>query len=281
MRSVAIIGAGDLGATIARTLASRDSIPRIRLIDEAADVAAGKTLDISQSAPIERFHTRVEASPDVHAAAGADVIVIADRATGGGGEWTGEAGLALLKQLSRLGAASTFVLSGATQSIVVDRAVVEIGLPRERVLASAPHALVSALRAMIALEAGASPSDVSVSVLGVPPDRLVVPWHDGSIAGTPMSHALDAPALDRLRRRLPALWPPGPYALASAVRPIVEALTHGSSRRFTCHVVLDGELGMRRLGTAFTVQLGPGGVARYCLPALDPRERVLFENAVG
>jgi malate dehydrogenase len=278
MRFVAIIGAGELGATIARTLAARDSIPEIRLIDDAGDVAAGKALDICQSGPIDRFHTRVVASRDVRAAAGARLVAIADRATGG--EWTGEPALALLRQLAPLSPETTFVCAGASQMTVVDRAVSELALPRARVLATAPGALVSALKAMIALEAGASPGDVAVSLLGLAPDRLVVPWHDGSIAGMPLSHMLDTPALDRLRRRLPALWPPGPYSLASAARPAAEALVHGSDRIFTCHVVLDGELGVRRLGSAFPVQLGPGGIERYRPPALDSRLRVQFENAV-
>jgi malate dehydrogenase len=163
---------------------------------------------------------------------------------------------------------------------LVERAVTELRIARARVLGSAPGALVSALRAIVALEARASPSDVAVSLLGVPPDRIVVAWRDASVAGTPLPQVLDAPALDRLRRRLAALWPPGPYALASAARPAIEALIHGSNRRFTCYVALDGELGVRGACSALPVRLGQDGIDTYLPPVLDPRERVLFENAV-
>jgi malate dehydrogenase len=277
MRFVAIIGAGELGATIARTLAARDSIPEIRLVDDTGDVAAGKALDIGQSGPVEGFHTRVTASRDIRAAAGAVVIVIADRATSG--EWTGEPALALLEQLARLSADSMFVCAGADQMTVVDRSVTELGIARQRILGSAPGALVSAIRAMIALEARASPADITLSLVGTPPDRFVVTWREASLGGTPLANVLDASALDRLHRRVTPLWPQGPYALASAACPVIEALTRGSPRRFTCHVVLDGELGIRRKGSAFPVQLGPAGIERYCTPILDTRERVLFENA--
>ena len=277
---MAIIGAGELGATIARTLAGRDSLGEIRLIDEAGDIAAGKALDIHQTGPVERFDTRVVADRDVRSAAGASVVVIADHAGPDSGEWTGEPALALLKQLSRIDFDSTIVCAGASQLTMVDRGVTELRIPRERILGSSPEALVSALRALIALEASASPSQVGVSLLGVPPDRLVIPWLDASLAGSPLPAVLDAPALDRMRRRLPALWPPGPYALASAASVVVEALALGSRRFLTCHVVLDGELGVRRAGSAFPVQLGAGGIERYRVPALDPRERVLFDNAV-
>ncbi len=183
MRSVAIIGAGELGATIARTLAGRDSISEIRLIDEAVSIAAGKALDIQQAGPIERFDTRVVADGDIRSAVGAGVVVIADRAGTTGGEWSGEPALALLRQLSRLGMDGTLVCAGASQLELVERGVLELGLARERVLGSAPEALVSALRALIALEANASPRQVGVSILGVPPARLVVPWSEASVGG--------------------------------------------------------------------------------------------------
>ena len=59
MQDVAIIGAGELGGALAHVLARRDVASTIRLIDETGGVAAGKALDIMQSAPIERFATRV------------------------------------------------------------------------------------------------------------------------------------------------------------------------------------------------------------------------------
>ena len=46
MHTVAILGAGDLGGALARTLATRDAVSHIVLIDEAGAVAAGKALDI-------------------------------------------------------------------------------------------------------------------------------------------------------------------------------------------------------------------------------------------
>ncbi len=281
MRLVAIIGAGELGATIARTLAGRDSISEIRLIDEAVGIASGKALDIQQAGPIERFDTRVVADGDIRSAVGAGVVVVADRAGTTGGEWSGEPALALLRQLSRLGMDGTLVCAGASQLDLVERGVLELGLARERVLGSAPEALVSALRALIALEANASPRQVGVSILGVPPARLVVPWSEASIAGSPLPSILDSPSLGRMRQRLMALWPPGPYALASAASAVAEALLLGGRQFLTCHVMLDGELGARRAGSAFPVQLGAGGIGRYRVPLLNPKELVLFENAVA
>jgi malate/lactate dehydrogenase len=229
MRFVAIIGAGELGATIARTLAARDSIPEIRLVDDTGDVAAGKALDIGQSGPVEGFHTRVTASRDIRAAAGAVVIVIADRATSG--EWTGEPALALLEQLARLSADSMFVCAGADQMTVVDRSVTELGIARQRILGSAPGALVSAMRAMIALEARASPADITLSLVGTPPDRFVVTWREASLGGTPLANVLDASALDRPSRLSPGALHADSRAMSSSTG---SSAFDGRDRLFRC-----------------------------------------------
>ena len=97
MKDVAIIGAGEVGGLLAHVLARRDTAAEIRLIDESGRVAAGKALDITQSAPIEQFAARVSGATDISTAAGAAVIVLADRVSGG--EWQGEDGLMLLKRL--------------------------------------------------------------------------------------------------------------------------------------------------------------------------------------
>ena len=88
MPQVVIVGAGPLGGELAFLLARRDVAASILLVDEAGQVAAGKALDIMQSAPIESFATRYRARPISCAATTAPVVVVADRV--GAGEWQGE-----------------------------------------------------------------------------------------------------------------------------------------------------------------------------------------------
>src|SRR5438034_9347818 len=101
MSRVAILGAGEIGGAAARALATRARVGSILLIDEQPHVAAGKALDLRQAGPISGSDARIEGSMDVASAAGATAIVLAD--TAAGAEWSGEAGLALLRRLSRLG----------------------------------------------------------------------------------------------------------------------------------------------------------------------------------
>ena len=97
MSTVAIIGAGDIGGALARQLAALDIVSRIVLVDDLATVAAGKALDVAQSAPVDGYHTAMAGTADLAAVVGAVAIVIADTAKPPVTEWKDEAGLALVK----------------------------------------------------------------------------------------------------------------------------------------------------------------------------------------
>jgi malate dehydrogenase len=278
MHDVAIIGAGELGGLLAHVLARRDATAQIRLIDDSGHVAAGKALDITQSAPIEQFATRVSGSTDVSAAAGAAIIVLADRVNGG--EWQGEDGLALLKRLTRLASGAVLLCAGTSCRELIERGARELHLPRARLLGSAPEALAAAMRAIVALETRGSPQDVSLSIAGVPPSQMVVAWDDVTIGGFAATRVLDEPARRRLVARLPALWPPGPYALASAASKVIEALLGRSRRLTTCFVAPDDAAGMRTRAAALPVRLGAGGIADVVLPTLSAHDRVALDNAM-
>ena len=108
MHTVAILGAGDLGGALARTLASGDAVSRIVLIDDARASPIGKALDIRQTGPIESYDTAIDGTDDLHEAAGADVVVLADRH--GQPELSGEAGLALVDRVARMAPARRWCL---------------------------------------------------------------------------------------------------------------------------------------------------------------------------
>lgn len=305
MSFVAILGAGELGGALAHTLARRDRLAEVRLIDPAAGVAGGKALDIQQASPIEGFRTRLDSSGEYAAAAGAAVVVLADPVSGpltlalspvpgerervesgsgpAGDQKRLEADLAVLRQVTAINLAgrAIVVCAAAAHRELVERGVRELKIDRRRLIGSAPGALESALRAMVALEAHASPGDVSLSLVGISPAQFVVPWSDASIGGARLTAVLTPGALARLNARLPRLWPPGPYALAAAAARVVEAIAGGSDRRFACFVTLDGELGLRMRAAAAPVTVGPAGVRQVLAPTLSAHERVLLDNALA
>src|SRR4051812_11841552 len=110
MPEVAIIGAGPVGGELAFILARQGIAQSVTVVDESGQVAAGKALDIMQAGPIASFSTRVSGATDFMIAAGAAVIVVADRFDAG--EWQGGDGLMLLRRVVQLGGRSIILCAG-------------------------------------------------------------------------------------------------------------------------------------------------------------------------
>jgi malate/lactate dehydrogenase len=246
MSVVAIIGAGDLGGALASRLASRDRVREVRLIDAAGGVAAGKALDILQAGPVENSTTRVIApaaaappgAPDLSAVAGAAVIVLADEAGPPVKEIQAEAGLALLGRLRALNPNAPIVCAGASHAWLVAHGAAELGIPASLIVGSAPLALLAAVKALVALELNGSARDVSLTLAGLPPQAVAIPWQTASVNGESLENLLDAPALRRIESRVRFLWPPGPYSLAAAAARMTEGLIAGC-RQTLCGFTAD------------------------------------------
>jgi malate dehydrogenase len=278
MGFIAIVGCGALGGAIAHKVAGRDRVAEVRLIDPEGRIAQGKALDILQASPIEQFSTRISSAGDWNAVAGAEVIVIADdMATGQ--EYAGEAGLAVIRQIARVAAAAPIVFAGAAQRELIARSAGELNIARPRLIGTAPLALESAVRAIVAVLLDGSGVEVALRVVGVPPGAAVVAWEEATTSGLPLTSQLPAHQIAAIDARLRTLWPPGPYALASAAARVIEALVGRSRRRFSCFVPLErGPL--RGAVVAMPVELGLGGTKRVIEPVLSRQELTRLENAI-
>ena len=274
-----ILGAGEIGGALARQLAATDLVSRIVLIDDLGLVASGKALDVAQSGPVDRYHTRISGTNDLAAVVGAAVVVFADQA-GPGGEWQDETGLALLKRVSGLNQTAPLLCAGASQSGLIERGVNEAGIARPRLFGTGAEALRSAVTAITALEAQSAPSDISLSVLGRPPQQVIVPWDEAAIGGRSIPKVLSAAQLARLDARVARLWPPGPYALASAATRIIRTALGRTPRVHAAIVAVTREQGTPGRSAIMPVTVLPSGLASIVEPALSSRDRVRYETSL-
>jgi malate dehydrogenase len=274
-----ILGAGDIGGALARQLAALDLVSRIVIVDDHASVAAGKALDVAQSAPVDGYHTALAGTADVAAVVGAAVIFVADTAQPLA-EWRDDAGLALVTRVAGLNERAPIVCAGASQAGVIEKAVNEAGISRQRVFGSAPEALRSAIVAMVALESNGAPADISLSVLGRAPGQIIVPWDEAAIAGRTATQVLSAAQLARLDARIARLWPPGPYALASAATLLTRTAFTKTARVHAALVAVNRDEGMPGRSAMMPVTLLPAGIASFVAPSLSARDRVRFETAM-
>lgn len=287
MRDVAILGAGELGGSLAHLLARRDIATLIRLIDPGSapggahvaskGIAEGKALDIQQAAAIEGFATPVVGSSDVTYAAGVAVLVLADTAAG---EIGSDEGLSLLRRAKHAGSDALVVCAGSSHRVLVERAVRELGIPRQRILGTAPEALASAMRALVALEVDGSAHDVALSVLGIPPSQIVVAWEGASIGGAAATRVLDEPTRRRLSAKASHVWPTGTHALATVAYTAIGAYLEGTERLMSCFVGPDDSTGTHTRAAALPTRIGAAGAQVAGLEGLSPRERTDLDSAL-
>jgi len=278
MSVVSILGAGDIGAATAYALARRSRVREVRLVDTAANVAAGKALDMRQSGPIEHFDTPITSRGDALDAVSADVIVIADAFVDG--EWEGERGLALIKQLLRAGSKAPIVCAGPKQAWLMEAAVREAGVPADRIVGSASSAVHSGVRALAALEVNGSGVDVSVAVVGRAPG-FTIGWTSATFGGSTLTSQIPPHRMLAISDMLKKMWPPKPQAIGAATAMIVEGLLGGSRRHLFATTVLDGEYGERGVATMVPLELGGRKIIRRIEPTLSTQERVEFLNGLS
>ena len=101
-----------------------------------------------------------------------------------------------------------------------------------------------------------------------------------TLAGLSLTRLLDEPTRRRLSTRIAALWPPGPYALATAATMVIEAMAGRSRRIASCFVAPDPSEGRKTRAAALPVRLNGGGIAEVVMPALSRIEQVGLDNAM-
>ncbi len=274
-----VLGAGALGGDTARAVVASGAATRVTLLDDSADVARGKALDIRQSAAAEHAIADVRGTADPGVLVGAAAVIVADRHGAPSSEWSGEGGLQLLIRVRALNPLALIVCAGASQLDLVEQAVVEQGFDRRRLFATAPDALRAAMVALTSLEAGCGPREVSLALLGRPPSAAFVPWTDGAIAGLRVTDVLDPPALTRLDARLPRLWPPGPLALAAAASRVVRLALIGGPGSACVFAVPEPGVTIPTRGASLPATFSPAGV-RVIVPRLSTRDRVRLEGVL-
>ena len=275
MKTVAILGAGELGATLARRLAETGRFARVCLVDADEGRAKGKALDLLQSGPIEGYDTLLEGARSLKGLGAVDALIVADSP----GLPVSSPGLAppesFVREVVEATGNGLLVVATAFGGPLVQRAV-RAGLPRVRVVGSSPLATAAAFRRQIADELGVGPREVSLTVLGQPPGEAIVPQGSATVGGVPLA-GLSPLAL---RRALFAVKDrvPGPVSLAAAAGRVLSALYGSSPSVLPAFVALEGEYGHRRVALAVPARLGHGRVEGILEIPLETVDRTAFDT---
>jgi malate dehydrogenase len=297
MTKVAVIGAGNVGATLAHVLSQRDVASSVVLVDVVEGMPQGKALDIRESAPLQDYDTEVTGTNNVEeGVAGADVVVM----TAGLARKPGMDRMDLLKKnLEIVAGAMKAVKAKAPNAVVVMvtnpldvmtfTALRTTGFPRERVVGMAGVLDSARLRAFIAMELDVSVLDVSAMVLGGHGDTMVPLPRFSTVNGVPITEMMEPAAIDRLADRtrkgggeIVALLKTGSayYAPATSAAQMVEAILKDRGHLLPACVALEGEFGEKDICFGVPVILGKGGVRRIVeLKLTEPEKAMLKKSA--
>lgn len=275
---ISIIGADELGATIARKLAETDAGCRIVLCDENEGMARGKALDIAQSAPILGFAPRLEGTADLERTAGSGLIIFSSWDAAARDQAAAAQLLGRLGQLSR----NAVLISALEKGEKLLALAISAGaFDRRRVLGSCPLALASAGARMLAEELQVPSYEIKLMVLGALRERLVIPWSVASSGGVALERLVPAAVMRRVSEAVKRHPPLGPYLLAAAAARLAREVIADGRALYPCLACSDGSYCWPGTIVALPVRLGRAGVLAIEKLHLDPAESTALLNAAG
>jgi malate dehydrogenase len=289
LEKVAVVGAGNVGATAAQRLAEKHLARTVVMIDVVEGVPQGKALDQWQSGPIEGFDARVIGVNGYDEAAGAEVFVV----TAGIARKPGmsrddlvktNAGIvrSVAKEIARVAPKAIIVVVSNPLDVMCYVAMRASGFPRERVIGMAGVLDTARYRMFLAEAMDVSVEDIQAMVLGGHGDTMVPLVSYTTVSGIPVSQLIAADKLaaivDRTRNggaEIVAFLKTGSayYAPSAAAVQMVEAIALDKRRILPCSAWLQGEFGLRDVFCGVPCKLGRRGVERIVEITLTDAER--------
>ncbi len=286
-RKVTVVGAGNVGATCAQVLATRDYADVV-LVDIKENLPQGKALDITQMGAVLGFEPYVVGSNGYEEAAGSDVVVIT-------------AGLPRSPGMSRddlvatnekiVGSVTEQVVDGSPDAVLI---VVSNPLdamchvaknvsawPKQRVFGMAGILDTARFSTFIAWETGSSVKDVTAMVLGGHGDQMVPVVSATTVGGIPLRRLVPEERIAAMVERtakgggeiVNLLGTSAWYAPGAAAAQMVDAVMLDEHRVLPCTAYLEGEYEIDGLYMGVPVKLGAGGIEEIVELELGDDER--------
>jgi malate dehydrogenase len=294
MRKVTVVGAGNVGATVADVLAHDNIVNEIVLIDLKGEMAQGKALDIYQQAPIGEYSTRVIGTSDYRYTANSDIVVIT-------------AGLPRKPGMSRddLIAINAKIVNSVTDQILQysENPIIIVvsnpldvmtyaslkrsGLAPNRVIGMAGILDTARYRAFLYLELNVSVRDIQAVLMGGHGDTMVPLPRYTTVSGIPVTELIAQDKLDAIIKRAQngggelvqlmgtSAW----YAPGAAAAQMVSAIVRDEQRIFPCCAWLTGQYGINDLCIGVPVKLGRNGIEQVIELQLNEEEMKLLHNS--
>ena len=292
---VTVVGAGNVGATVAQGIALKE-LADVVLVDIVEGVPQGKSLDMMETAPVEKYDSILRGTNNYDGTEGSDVVVIT-------------AGLPRKPGMSRddLLWKNEEIVAGVTSEIVKRSpdcilivvsnpldAMCEVArrvskFPRERVIGMAGVLDSARMRAFIAMELNVSVENTHAFVLGGHGDTMVPLPRYSTVAGIPITELIAKDRIDAIVDRTrnggaeivnllkTSAW----YAPGASSVEMVEAILKDKRKILPCATFLQGEYGFNDLYVGVPVKLGRNGIEQIIEITLTQEEAAALQNSAN
>ena len=296
MSKITVVGAGNVGATCADVIAARELASELVLLDIKEGFAEGKALDITQTATLREFDTRViGVTNDYTATANSDVVVITSGIPRKPGMTREEligtnAGIvkSVVENVLKNSPNAVIVIISNPMDTMTYLALKVSKLPKQRVIGMGGILDSSRFKCYLSKALNVPATDIDGTVIGGHGDTTMIPLvRFATYKGIPVTSLLSKDVADKvaadtmvggatLTKLLgTSAW----YAPGAAGATLVEAIIRDQKKVFPCCVALDGEYGQKDICLGTSVTVGKGGWEKIIDYKLNDEEQAAFNKS--
>jgi malate dehydrogenase len=292
---VTVIGAGNVGATVANVVAEKELVNEVVLLDIKQGIGEGKALDLWQTAPVNNYDTRIiGVTDDYSRTSGSEVVVITSgvpRKPGMSRDDLISINAGIVKSVTenvvKYSPEAKIIIVSNPLDVMTYTAYLAAKIDSRKIFGMAGILDTARYRAFLAEALNCSPKDIQALLLGGHGDTMVPLPRYTTVSGIPVTQLIDKDKLDAIIKRTQngggelvslmgtSAW----YAPGAAAAQMVESIIRDQKRIFPCCALLNGEYGLHNLFLGVPVKLGKNGIEQIIEIELNVEEKVLFDSS--
>lgn len=297
MSKVTIVGAGNVGATAAHIIASKN-LADVVLVDVAEGLPQGKALDMMHMRSVEGFTSKVSGTNSYEETKDSDIVVI----TAGIARKPGmtredllgvNSGImsAVIDQAMAWSPNAVYICVTNPLDVMTYLAYKKSGLPANRLMGMGGVLDSARLSYAVCEKLGCDPADVTAWALGAHGEGMVCWPRYTTVSGQPITELLDQGQIDEVVKRctkggaeVVAFLKTGSayYAPGASIAKMVEAILTDSHEVLSVCSYIDGEYGLHDLYMNIPTRLGRNGVEEIVeFELTDEEAAALAESAAS
>jgi malate dehydrogenase len=301
MTKISLIGAGQIGGTLAHLIGTKELVNEVVLFDVASGIAKGKALDVAQSSSVDGFNVKFSGTDKYEDIKDSDVIIITagvPRKPGMSRDDLLGINLKIIKQVAegvKKNAPNAFVICITNPLDVMVMAFQKFsGLPSSKVVGMAGILDTSRFKLFLSLELNVPVREIEAMVMGGHGDTMVPMPRFTKISGKPLldlvkDGKISADRVEEINQRtrdggaeIVKYLEKGSafYAPAASGVQMAEAYLNDEKKLLPCAVQLNGEYGVQNVYAGVPVIIGKDGVEKIEQIDLDDKEKKAFIHSI-